>query len=258
MNLTLEALQELDPSAAAVLGLVAVAALLVVSDPILGRRQHLAFLAQLPVDPAGPEAVRLRFYRNWVRQGWLWAAAVLGVVVATPGVGLADLGLRWPDLRFEGLDGIGRSLVTGMAGGIVGGLVLTAVASRVPAVQRRLPGMVGTAAVLPMLPTTPRGRRGWSSLAITAGVTEEVTYRGFLILVLALLFPGALAIVVVALAGTLFGAAHWYQGRPGMLATGVLGCALAGLYLATGSLLLGMVLHLLIDLRPLVLGQRQR
>lgn len=258
MSRTLEALRALDPPTVAIIGLVAIGALLVVSDPILGRRQHRALLAELPVDPAGPEAVRLRFYRSWVRQGWLWAAAMLGVVVATPGIGLTDLGLRWPDLRFEGLDGIGGSIVTGMVGGLAGGVVLTAVAASLPVVRRRLPRMAGKTAVVPMLPTSPRGRRGWAGLAITAGVTEELTYRGLLILVIALVAPAAQAIVVVAIAGVLFGLAHAYQGRAGMLATGVLGCAFAGVYLATGSLLIGMVLHLLIDLRPLVMGPAPR
>ena len=50
----------------------------------------------------------------------------------------------------------------------------------------------------------------------------------------------------------LFGLAHWYQGRLGMLATGVLGAVLTQLYLTTGSLLLPMVLHVLIDLRLLL------
>ena len=47
----------------------------------------------------------------------------------------------------------------------------------------------------------------------------------------------------------LFGLAHWYQGRLGVLATGAVGAFLTQLYLTTGSLLLPMLLHVLIDLR---------
>ena len=45
-----------------------------------------------------------------------------------------------------------------------------------------------------------------------------------------------------------------------MVTTGVLGLILALLYLATGSLLLPMVLHALIDLRALamIMGARER
>ena len=50
----------------------------------------------------------------------------------------------------------------------------------------------------------------------------------------------------------LFGLAHWYQGRLGVLATGAVGAVLTQLYLTTGSLLLPMVLHVLIDLRLLL------
>ena len=49
-----------------------------------------------------------------------------------------------------------------------------------------------------------------------------------------------------------FGLAHWYQGRLGMLTTGAAGAVLTQLYLTTGSLLLPMVLHVLIDLRLLL------
>lgn len=107
-----------------------------------------------------------------------------------------------------------------------------------------------------MLPTTARGRRGWAALSVTAGVTEEVTYRGLVLLTLALLLPTADPRVVVVVAAVLFGLAHAYQGWTGMLATALAGAVLAGLYLATGSLVVPMVLHVLVDLRALTLAPR--
>jgi membrane protease YdiL (CAAX protease family) len=53
----------------------------------------------------------------------------------------------------------------------------------------------------------------------------------------------------VITAAVLFGLVHYYQGLPGILVTGFLGLVLCGLYVATGTLLVPIVVHALIDLR---------
>lgn len=285
MSTTLDTLQALDVPALTLAALALTAVGLVVSDPVLGRRDHRALLADVAADPAGGEGPRVRFFRRWTRGSWAWAVAVVLLVAALPGVGLGSLGLRAPDLAGLGTraaDGApagsasaGDALATG-AGLLVGavlallaGVVLVRVLARVTSrvstrsaataarTDRTLP-LAGAAALTPMLPTTPRGRRGWAALSVAAGVTEEVTYRGLLVLTLALVLPGADPRVVVAAAAVLFGVAHTYQGWTGMLATGVVGAALTGLYLATGSLLVPMVLHVLLDLRVLLLAPGTR
>jgi membrane protease YdiL (CAAX protease family) len=87
----------------------------------------------------------------------------------------------------------------------------------------------------------------WIGLnAVSAGASEEVFFRLLLPLLLALVFGSA--VLAFALAGIAFGLAHAYQGWVGMLASCVLGLLLAGLYLATGSLLTPIAVHILIDL----------
>ncbi|MFS0699864.1 CPBP family glutamic-type intramembrane protease [Cellulomonas sp. 179-A 4D5 NHS] len=254
----LETLQAIDAPAVTVVVLTVVALALVVSEPVLGRREHRAFLADLAADtaPAAQESVRVRLYRQWSRQSWVFGAAAVLLVAGLPGVGLADLGLTAPDL--DGLRGPdGGSLSGSTLAGFLVGATLAVVASlllvRFLARRSTRTPIAGAAAVEPMLPQTPRGRRGWAGLALAAGVTEEVTYRGLLLLTIALLAPGADRTTVLVAAAVLFGVAHWYQGPLGMLATGAIGFVLGGLYLSTGSLLLPMVLHTLVDLRPLLL-----
>jgi membrane protease YdiL (CAAX protease family) len=116
--------------------------------------------------------------------------------------------------------------------------------------ERATPRVVGK--VDPILPRTTAERRAWAGLALSAGVTEEITYRGLLLIALATLLPDAAPLLVVTVAAVLFGLAHWYQGALGILVTGLLGGVLAALYLATGSLLLPIALHVLIDLRALL------
>ncbi|WP_258723816.1 CPBP family intramembrane glutamic endopeptidase [Cellulomonas sp. NS3] len=254
----LETLQAIDAPPVSVVALTVVALALVVSEPVLGRREHRAFLAELAADtaPAAQESVRVRLYRQWSRQGWAFGVAAVLLVVALPGVGPAELGLRAPDLgRLLGADG--GSLTGSTLAGFLVGATLAVVAStllvRILARRSMRTPIAGAAAIEPMLPRSPRGRRGWAGLALAAGVTEEVTYRGLLILTIALLAPGADRTAVLVAAAVLFGVAHWYQGPLGMLATGAIGFVLGGLYLSTGSLLVPMVLHTLVDLRPLLL-----
>ena len=53
-----------------------------------------------------------------------------------------------------------------------------------------------------------------------------------------------------------FGLAHWYQGRVGVLKTGLLGGLMATFYLGTGSLLWPAILHVAIDLQGGAVGRR--
>ena len=133
-------------------------------------------------------------------------------------------------------------------GGIVG---IALAAGILVLLKRRLPTRARPQSIVldALTPTTPAARRGWAWLSLSAGVTEEITYRGLLVLAVALAAPDLPRIAVVTIAAVLFGLAHWYQGRLGVLATGAFGAVLTQLYLTTGSLLLPMLLHVLIDLR---------
>jgi membrane protease YdiL (CAAX protease family) len=104
-----------------------------------------------------------------------------------------------------------------------------------------------------MLPRTSRERWGFAALAVTAGLTEELIWRGFGLGALHIVLPQAHSTWLIALAALAFGWAQLYQGYTGMLATGVLGALLAVLYIGTGSLLLPMLVHVLIDLRALLI-----
>ena len=82
-----------------------------------------------------------------------------------------------------------------------------------------------------LLPASPSDRPRFVQLAVTAGVTEEVLYRAFLIAYLHWLWPGAGALAVCALAGAAFGLVHLYQGWRSVILLGVLGFALGLVYL---------------------------
>ncbi len=94
------------------------------------------------------------------------------------------------------------------------------------------------------LPHSDRDLRWFYGMSVTAGVTEEILYRGFLIAYLSGYMPMLGAVLVSTL---IFGIAHSYQGRAGILRTSVVGLVLATMYVTSGSLLLPIIAHILVD-----------
>jgi len=104
-----------------------------------------------------------------------------------------------------------------------------------------------------ILPVTQEERAWFALVSVTAGICEEILYRGFLIRYLSNgPWHGGLWIAV-SIASISFGLAHGYQGLSGIIGTGLLGAVMAVLFLASGSLWLPMALHAIIDLRILLL-----
>ena len=99
-----------------------------------------------------------------------------------------------------------------------------------------------------ILPTTKKEKKMWNYVSITAGVTEEIIYRGFLIFALVFLFPNFSIWLIILLSSVLFGLAHTYQGLiTGVLRTTVFGIIFSILYLGLGSILPLIIFHFLIN-----------
>lgn len=103
--------------------------------------------------------------------------------------------------------------------------------------------------VEPIVPHTARELGPFLALSVTAGICEEWLYRGVLTALLAGWFgAGWYALpAAVLLANVAFGFAHAYQGRTGIVRTGVVGLVMSGIVLATGSLMPAMIVHALVD-----------
>jgi membrane protease YdiL (CAAX protease family) len=104
----------------------------------------------------------------------------------------------------------------------------------------RIPGFV---------PNDATERGVWIVVSLTAGLCEEILFRGFLIRFLhegapALPIWGALAVSCLC-----FGLGHAYQGAKGVVNTTIAGLGFGLLFLLSGSLVPGIVLHALIDLQ---------
>jgi membrane protease YdiL (CAAX protease family) len=98
---------------------------------------------------------------------------------------------------------------------------------------------------LKIVPRTAGELAVFMAVAITAGVWEELLYRGFLIWLLA---PAVGLADAVVLSAVFFGIGHAYQGWRGVLTTGLVGLVFAILYVLSNSLWWLILAHALIDI----------
>lgn len=129
--------------------------------------------------------------------------------------------------------------------------VLTSVAARA-SVRAQITGSRGVSAIIPK---SAGDMRAFAALGITAGICEEVLYRGYLLWYLSALLPWSAALIAAV---AVFGLGHAYQGVRGILLTATIGGLEMAIYLWTGSLVAPIVLHVTIDLANGYIGYRAR
>lgn len=96
-----------------------------------------------------------------------------------------------------------------------------------------------------LVPRTGKEYRRAMMMSVTAGITEEIIFRGYLIWALSQFLHFWLA-VVIAIAHFVF--LHRYQGWRGMRQVALITTTMTALFVVTGSLAPGIVLHILIDI----------
>jgi uncharacterized protein len=105
-----------------------------------------------------------------------------------------------------------------------------------------------------MLPVSAKERRYWAVLSLSAGVCEELLYRGFLMHYLSGVLAGGVALGVLGawlVSSMLFGLAHVYQGVAGVIRATIAGLLLGLVAILTGQLILPILLHVLFDVQML-------
>ena len=185
---------------------------------------------------AGETAARLTDYRSTI----LWEWAVVAVLLLF----WFAVGRSAGDLGFAPVAGwgfwLGLAVVAALALGLFG---QERRARSQPETRGETRQQMG--AFEDFAPRTERELKTFSLLSVTAGICEEIVYRGYLMWLLA-----GFANVWVAVLGSslVFAACHLYQGWSGAIRVFVLGTVMAGLYLLTGSLWVPILLHAVVDL----------
>jgi membrane protease YdiL (CAAX protease family) len=194
---------------------------------------------------AAPEdvpRVRRRLYRGVVITQWSLLALAL-ILWFGQGRELPALGIRLP-------------FTWAVASGLVMALVAWFALSRQrEQLARDAEGLARVRARLlhveRLLPRSVEERRWFDRVSVTAGVCEEVLYRGFMIWY----FEHWMGwIAAVCAAAAVFGWSHIYQGVRGIFTTGLVGLLFGFLYVAMGSLIPVMALHAIVDIHSGRLG----
>jgi CAAX protease family protein len=200
--------------------------------PIYGLFTYQRMLRKLE---AGGTRARRRTYLAtmiWLSGLTIGMAAVWGMADRP----VADLGLgpSW---------GAGFWITLVLAGALVGFLLLQwRAVSRSTDAQQRLRDAAKS--VEPLLPHTPPELSDFLKLSVTAGVCEELLFRGYLIWYLGN-FVGLWPAVL--LSSALFGYGHIYQGPGGVFKTGIVGLVAAIMFVYSGSLWIPIVFHAAVD-----------
>ncbi|MHB1795164.1 MAG: CPBP family intramembrane glutamic endopeptidase [Acidobacteriaceae bacterium] len=198
---------------------------------------------------SGDPDKKVRLYRLTI--AWLWGTTALAcLLVPVQLLYRIHLDSAHAVGMLKGPFAIGISI--GTLGGLVGGTAVHVLRVRThPKAQSKVQKQLEKISIY--LPQTARERRWFVAASFTAGICEEFLYRGFLIHYLHTLTWHLGLWVALIVSSVVFGLGHIYQGILGIAQTAVMGFLFAVLYVATGSLLVPIILHILIDLRVLLL-----
>jgi membrane protease YdiL (CAAX protease family) len=191
-------------------------------------------------------AARLEFYRSAIIGQWL-IVLLIAFALAGRGPPHVTLGLVWPSWTPENL-----------AISAIAALLSLAQSPIVPQVRAKLAASGRTRSALHpirnLLPRTAREKQRWIGVSITAGICEEIIFRGFLFFYLQHIVGTSLYGAIVLSTG-IFGLSHYYQGTSNVVRTSIIGLLLGIAYAATGSLLVPIMLHTALDLGGLYMDQ---
>lgn len=217
-------------------------------EPIIGYIDFKKF----KVDVRENQNARLQFYKNSILGLWIPTVFILLLVIFTQ-LTLKDIGLTVPNINTYILGPLVTYSVFavvllyffGLLYYSIGYYFSDTVKRRMKQVKKKEWENVDFSEILPV---TNSEKRIWNYVSLTAGITEEIIYRGFLIFALSYLFPNFSVWFIIIFSSLLFGLAHTYQGFvTGVVRTTVIGIIFSIFYIGIGSILPLIVFHFLID-----------
>lgn len=194
---------------------------------------------------SGVPAARRHFYRRTMIGEWGLAGLAI-VLWVREGRSWSVLGLQ-PPTPWRLVAGVALVLVTAALAVRQAASIRRASDDRLDKLRPKLAGHEL------IVPHTVTEYRWFMALSITAGVCEELLYRGYLTWLLASYVPVAVAIIVVSAA---FGLGHAYLGRKAVVSAGVVGLVMSIVVLASGWLVPAMAIHAIIDISSAIVGYR--
>ena len=215
---------------------IAAAFFIVFFAPWLGKRRTDRLLRELARDPSA----RARFYRRASIGLWIFTGVVAAALAVRGRTWMLHAGApRLDEWRAAILLASSIGFALGVRRTLKHPEVIARAIARLPERARAI------------LPRTAAERRHWALVALSAGVCEELLYRGFITALFASQVPGQPWIAWLASTAA-FGLAHVYQGWRAVLGTALLGALFMSFTVLTDSIWPAVALHALFDLRLLL------
>ncbi|MFE3575286.1 CPBP family intramembrane glutamic endopeptidase [Lysinibacillus sp. NPDC059133] len=216
-------------------------------EPIIGYWLYQRFKIRVPTNPAS----RIHYYKIVMLGLWLPTLIIL-IVVANSELTLEELRVIMPSINTKALGPIATYIVIGVAllctilllYYAIGYFISDNVKNKMILMKQKQMKQI---AFTELLPVTKKDKVIWNQVAWTAGVTEEIIYRGFLIFAFNILFPEWSIWFVLLCTSIIFGLAHTYQSLSGVIRTTILGFVFGMLAVALNSIIPLILLHALID-----------
>ncbi|MDH3350318.1 MAG: CPBP family intramembrane metalloprotease [Gammaproteobacteria bacterium] len=208
--------------------------LLFVVQPLVGAWSYRRYVARVE---AGEPSNRIRLYRQDLILEWV-ALGVLAIAWYLLGRPVAALGFVAPG-------GTGFWIGAGVLVLVTAYLITQWRSTASMSDEQKAKHKESFGNLVHFMPQTDRDYRHFVGLSITAGIVEEILYRGFVFWYLLMLMPVWAAIIVSAV---VFGLAHSYQGAAGVARVTLVGIAFGIFYVVTGSIWLPMLAHAVLDI----------
>ncbi|HET7584971.1 MAG TPA: CPBP family intramembrane glutamic endopeptidase [Gemmatimonadaceae bacterium] len=211
---------------------------LVLIFPLWDRRET----RRLKADPT--QHNRTRSYQKTII--WLWAATVL-LLLTTPALILTT---PPPSRLLAAMHARTMMAIVILAAFVVGLVAPVILIRRNPKALASQRAQLARIAFF--LPHSRTERWWFAAVSISAGICEELIFRGFLIRYLDTVPLGLGLVGAVIVSALIFGLDHGYQGWTGMLTTSGLALFFTLLFFLAGRLWVPMIAHALLDLRILL------
>jgi len=197
-------------------------------------------------ETVGNGKTKSRFYLEQILWSWIPVAVIL-LSLALAGKSLKDIGFRQINLGGSSLKPwiVYPSIVLAVAYFLYN--VYCILMLRFSRACRKQAALKLPQEFLHFFPITHKEKKLWTYVAITAGVTEEITYRGYLFCALTVLFPRFSVLVILLITTLIFGLGHIYQGAEAIKPT-LLGLLYGFLFIVFDSILPIILIHITQDL----------
>ena len=217
-------------------------------EPIIGYFDFKKFKVDVRVN----QNARLKFYKSSIIGLWIPTIFILLLVIFTE-LTLKNIGLSVPNINTDILGPLVTYSVFAVVLFYFFGLLYYSIGYHISDKVRKKMNQVNEKEwknddFSEILPVTNNEKRVWNYVSLTAGITEEIIYRGFLLFALSYLFPEFSIFFIIIFSSIFFGLAHTYQGFiTGVVRTTVIGIIFSVLYIGIGSIFPLIIFHFLVD-----------